>query len=146
MTFQHYTPQTLAWRTSSYLCRSPDQGKEYIWRLYFLFWKRLCQRTGSKRMMQTNAAVARFQILLAAEDPKRAPTGLGNSTDCRVRGSQRKVKHQNTKKSNTPRLKHKNTQKWNIPQLSSIPWLPSGGPPMSQEQPMIIYINLRLLK
>ena len=61
-------------------------------------------------MMQTNAAVARFQILLAAEDPKRAPTGLGNSTDCGVRGSQRKVKHQNTKK-NTPRLKHKNTIK-----------------------------------
>ena len=28
MTFQHYTPQTLAWRTSSYLCRSPDQEKE----------------------------------------------------------------------------------------------------------------------
>ena len=110
-------------------------------KIIFLIFKEVlvCQRTGSKRMMQTNAAVARFQILLAAEDPKRAPTRLGNSTDCGVRGSQRKVKHQNTKKSNTPRLKHKNTQKWNTPQLSSIPWLPSGGPPMSLEQPMIIY-------
>ena len=28
MIFLHYTPQTLAWRTSSYLCRSPDQEKE----------------------------------------------------------------------------------------------------------------------
>ena len=87
-----------------------------------------------------------FKFSSSPKDPKRAPTGLGNSTDCGVRGSQRKVKHQNTKKSNTPRLKHKNTQKWNTPQLSSIPWLPSGGPPMSQEQPMITYINLWLLK
>ena len=123
MIFQHYTPQTLAWRTSSCLCRSPDQERgdedhisyfergSALSKNCFLFSKRFCQRTGSRRMMQTNAAVARFQILLVAEDPKREPTGLGNSTDCGVRGSQRKVKHQNTKKSNTPQLKHKNTGK-----------------------------------
>ena len=50
-----------------------------------------------------------FKFSSSPKDPKRAPTGLGNSTDCGVRGSKRKVKHQNTKKSNTPRLKHKNT-------------------------------------
>ena len=84
MIFLHYTPQTLAWRISSYLCRSPDQEKEdedhisyFLKRLWsakelFLIFKGLCQRIGSKRMMQTNAAVARFQILLVSKRSKKS--------------------------------------------------------------------------
>ena len=62
-------------------------NKRKVMKIIFLILEEalLCQRTGSKRMMQTNAALARFQILLVAEDPKRAPTGLGNSTDCGAR-------------------------------------------------------------
>ena len=105
MTFQHYTPQTLAWRTSSCLCRSPDQEKEdedHISYFERVSAKELGQSVWCRQMQRW----LDFKFSSSPKDPKRAPTGLGNSTDCGVRDSQRKVK-----RKNTPRLKHKNTGK-----------------------------------